>query len=57
MFALCPFLRQKKACPSFGPDLPAYAQGRVFPGDEAAEICGLTHDPCTPNCPDCPLER
>jgi len=33
---------------TYGANIPGYAQGMYFPGDEPGTRCNLTGDPCTP---------
>lgn len=37
---------------SWGDDIPGFAQGCYFPGDEPGHLCTITGDVCDPdNCP------
>ena len=43
---------------SYGGNIPGYAQGAYFPGDEPGERCELTGDYCDPEtCPEKEEER
>jgi len=43
---MCEFLYWDKGYRSFGDNIPGYAQGAYFPGDEPGWRCRLTHEPC-----------
>jgi len=43
---MCKYLYWDKGYRSFGDNIPGYAQGAYFPGDEPGWKCSLTHEPC-----------
>lgn len=43
---MCEYRYWHKGCRSFGDNIPGYAQGAYFPGDEPGYRCWLTHDFC-----------
>lgn len=53
----CPQREHNPAHKSYGANLPYYAQGAVFPGDEACHTCRLTGNLCEerPDADECPL--
>ena len=56
-WASCPQRKHNPATRTSGEDIPSYAQGAVFPGDEASYTCGLTGELCEerPDADECPL--
>lgn len=54
---MCQFKYYKKANPSFGDNLPSFAQGHCLPGDEAGYFCKKDgchcyQDSAVEDCPD-----
>jgi len=43
---MCKYLYWDKGHRSFGDNIPSYAQGAYFPGDEPGWKCWLTRDVC-----------
>jgi len=43
---MCKFLYWYEGYRSFDDNIPGYAQGAYFPGDEPGWRCSLTHEPC-----------
>lgn len=52
----CEFRKYRKAQRTFGDNIPGYAQGAVFPGDEAGHYCSETGERCDsrPQAGECP---
>ena len=42
----CPYMRWQDEYRTFSDNIPGYAQGAVFPGDEGGVFCKQTGDPC-----------
>lgn len=53
----CPNRTYQRAHRTFGSNIPYYAQGAVFPGDEAGHYCRLSGEKCEakPSLGECPL--
>lgn len=54
----CPEREHRKPHRTFGANIPYYAQGAVFPGDEGGDFCKITDQKCTIHPywnEDCPL--
>lgn len=43
---MCKHQYYYQGCRSYGDNIPGYAQGAYFPGDEPGERCGITDGPC-----------
>lgn len=43
---MCKYLYWDEGHRSFGDNIPGYAQGAYFPGDEPGWRCWLTREPC-----------
>lgn len=53
----CPHREWNAGRQSFGPAVPAFAQGACFPGDEPGARCELSGQSCDPHPAFCPLWR
>jgi hypothetical protein len=52
--AACPHRRYHPGGAAYGLDVPAFAMGAPYPGDEPGYRCAQGGDICTPYPPDCP---
>ena len=52
--APCPHREWSAGRPSYDPDIPAFAGGGCFPGDEAGPRCELSGEGCDPHPDHCP---